>query len=304
MPAVHRGKDFVRSRLHRQMQERHESGLIAMRPDEAGVHVVWMARRIADTRDAGHLGKPRGQHGQGSGAAFRRFTMIGIDILSKEAHLAHPRGGKLFDLGGDAFNWPRRFGAPRIRHDTEGAEFIAAFLHRHKGRDPAFADFAGSWRGRGDRTCFRPENRCREPRAGGFGAAQKLRQAMIALRSDNDINGFLAAENFFPFGLRDTARDDNFRRKPCPGAGGLELAQLAQFGEDLLGGALPDMARVQDDNIGLFQKRRLGIAFRRENIRHLPRIIDIHLTAVRLHEQPAGGFCRSRVRAPLPPPRP
>ena len=135
---------------------------------------------------------------------------------------------------------------------------------------------------------------------GGLGAAQKLRQAMIALRPDNDINGFLAAENFFPFGLRDTARDDNFRRKPCPGAGGLELAQLAQFGEDLLGGALPDMARVQDDNVGLFQKRRLDIAFRRENIRHLLRIIDIRSDSRKTSRTAGGGILPERVRAPLP----
>ena len=64
--AVHRGEDFVRAGLHRQMQERHQARLIAMRLDETCVHVAWMARRVADAGDAGHLRDPGAEHGERS----------------------------------------------------------------------------------------------------------------------------------------------------------------------------------------------------------------------------------------------
>ena len=96
----------------------------------------------------------------------------------------------------------------------------------------------------------------------------KFRQAMIALRPDDDIHGLLAAENFRPFGLRDAASDDDRGLLPGLGARRLEHAQLAEFGKNLLGGAFPDVARVQDHEIGVFHDRGLGIAFRREDIGH------------------------------------
>jgi hypothetical protein len=67
------------------------------------------------------------------------------------------------------------------------------------------------------------------------------------LRPNDDIHRFLAPENFLPFGLRDAARDNDFGLPPGRGARGLKIAQLAQFGKNLLGGALPYVAGIQDD---------------------------------------------------------
>ena len=59
--------------------------------------------------------------------------MIGIDVLADEADLANTRGGKHFDFGDNVFDRPRDLGAACIRHHAEGAEFVAAFLHRDEG---------------------------------------------------------------------------------------------------------------------------------------------------------------------------
>src|SRR5450631_3745961 len=125
---------------------------------------------------------------------------------------------------------------------------------------------------------------------------------MIALRSDDNIHRLLTPENLRSLGLRDAARDDDLGLLPSLGTRRLERAQLAQFGENLLAGALSYVAGVQDRNVGFFQKRGLGVALRREDIGHPLRIINIHLTAVRLHEQPAGGFhwVRSGFLSTLP----
>ena len=44
--------------------------------------------------------------------------------------------------------------------------------------------------------------------------AQELRQAMIALRADDDVDGRLAAQDFRALGLGDAAGDDQ-RRPPA-----------------------------------------------------------------------------------------
>ena len=47
--------------------------------------------------------------------------------------------------------------------------------------------------------------------AGGAGRGDQGREAMIALRSDHDIDGACAGHDLGPFGLRDAAGDGNQR---------------------------------------------------------------------------------------------
>ena len=56
---------------------------------------------------------------------------------------------------------------------------------------------------------------------------------MIALRTDDDIDRRLAAQDLRPLGLGDTAGDDQRRPAARPAAFFLELTQLAEFGIDL-----------------------------------------------------------------------
>ena len=52
-----------------------------------------------------------------------------IDVLTDQGDLAHAIVGETLDVIDDLRNRPRDFRAARIGHDTERAEFVAAFLH-------------------------------------------------------------------------------------------------------------------------------------------------------------------------------
>ena len=49
------------------------------------------------------------------------------------------------------------------------------------------------------------------------------------------------------------------------------------------------MARIQDHQIGVFDRGRLGVAFPAEKIGHALSVVHIHLAAERLHEDLACG---------------
>ena len=103
---------------------------------------------------------------------------------------------------------------------------------------------------------------------------------MIALRSDNKVDGALAAENFFALGLRDAARDCD--RHAAAGERGFVFyfAQAAEFGIDLVRRLFADVTGIQHHEIGVLGAIGLDIALRRQRVRHTMRIVDVHLAAV------------------------
>ncbi len=113
---------------------------------------------------------------------------------------------------------------------------------------------------------------------------KQLRQAVIVLRPDDEIDGGLPAQDFPALGLRDAAGDDQRRLAPLRGAFCLEFADLAEFGIDLFGGALADVAGVEDDEIGVLDRLRLGKALLARNVGHALRVVDVHLAAEGLDE--------------------
>jgi hypothetical protein len=108
---------------------------------------------------------------------------------------------------------------------------------------------------------------------------------MIALRADDDVDRRRTADDFFAFGLRDAARHRNPHLAAV--ACGLVLgdAQPPEFGVDLLGSLLADMAGVEDHQIGILGAGRLDKAFARQRVHHALRIVDVHLAAIRLDMQ-------------------
>jgi hypothetical protein len=101
----------------------------------------------------------------------------------------------------------RIFRAARIGHDAEGAELVAAFLH---GEERAHRT------GRAARTRRAKGRQVVELVLGGelgverarrARAAAIIRQAVIALRPDDEIDAGRAADDLGAFGLRDAAGD-------------------------------------------------------------------------------------------------
>ncbi len=136
---VHGVENAVRSRLHRQMQLRHQFGQVAMRGDEAVVDVARMARGVAQALDAGNGRETLEQLRKRVSASVRSLAVIGIDVLADHRDLADAGIRQALRFLDDLCDRTRHFGAARIGHDAEGAELVAAFLDGDEGGDAARA---------------------------------------------------------------------------------------------------------------------------------------------------------------------
>ena len=108
---------------------------------------------------------------------------------------------------------------------------------------------------------------------------QELRQAMIALGPDDDIDRRLAAQDLRPLRLGDAAGDDQHRPAARPAAFLLELTQLAEFGKDLFRRAFADMAGVENDELGVLDEGRLPVSRLGGEIAHALGVVDVHLAS-------------------------
>ncbi len=206
MFAVHRRQDPVGTGLHRQMHERHQCRQIAMGLDQGIVDVAGMAGGITQPRDAGNPGKAMQELAERPALSVRSFAMIGVDVLPDQRELAHAVLGEPLHVIDDFLDRAGDFRAARVRHHAEGAELVAAFLHGDESRDAA----------RADRIRFRLRQEAELVLGRKFGldrllsarcAFEQLRQMMIALRADHDVDHGRAADDLLAFGLGDTAGD-------------------------------------------------------------------------------------------------
>jgi hypothetical protein len=117
---------------------------------------------------------------------------------------------------------------------------------------------------------------------------------VIVLRADHHVDGGRPAQDLLALGLGDAAGDHD------PGllAVGLTLllqfAHAAEFGIDLLGGLLADVAGVEDDEIRLLHRPGFAVALRGQHVRHALGIVDVHLAAIGFDEDffhEVGLFC-------------
>ena len=255
--------------------------------DQTLVHVAGMTCRIANAVDAGHGGDPFDEIAQRSDAAGI-VAMIGIDVLADQRDLAHAGFGErahFIENGGDR---TRHFGAARIGHNTESAEFIATFLHGDEGGITAPAQTL--WRRRLHGLKLIDHRKIGIDHAAAAkvdvfaGLAEQFGETMIALRPNDDIDGTLAADDLTAFGLGDAPGDGDLHGLAVRRAFFLHLAQFAEFGEDFLRGAFADVTGVENDEIGFFRRSGRAIALAFENVAHARGVIDVHLASERLDE--------------------
>src|SRR5262245_31860017 len=108
---------------------------------------------------------------------------------------------------------------------------------------------------------------------------------MIALRADHDIDDRRAADDLFTFGLRDAAGDRDVHLPAIARGLILHHPQPAEFGIDLFGRLLADVAGIEDDEVGVLSARGLDKAFTRQRVHHALRIVDVHLAAIGFYVQ-------------------
>ena len=108
-----------------------------------------------------------------------------------------------------------------------------------------------------------------------------LRQLVIGLRADHQINHGLPPNNFGPLRLSHAAGNTNFQAWLC----GFQPAKFTQFRIDLLGGFFTNMAGIEQDHICIIRRIGLHIALRTKGFGHPLAVIDVHLTAICLDIQ-------------------
>ena len=114
-----------------------------------------------------------------------------------------PLSHKPFGLGHHIGNRPGELGAARVGHDAEGAKLVAALLNRQKSRRARAAPFPGQV----IEFALRGKIRFQNAAAMAYGTRHHLRQAVIGLRPENDVNLGRAPQNFGTLCLSDTASD-------------------------------------------------------------------------------------------------
>ncbi len=281
---VHLLEHAVRARLHGQMHEGRELGERAMRVDEPLRHVDGMARRVAQARELIEGAEPLEKPFERRRAPRFVLARVGVDVLPDQRDLAHAGVDEparflehMLDLAGD-------FGAARIGHDAKRAEFVATFLHGDEGRDAARRDLRA--RGRRERLKFLFDREIRVGDARALaGFLKQRRQAVIALRTDDEVHGALAAHDELALGLRDAAGHDDLEVFALGAALLLEHGEATELRIDFLGGLLADVAGVEDDELGVLLARGFRVTLLRQEIRHPRGVIDVHLAAVGPHQR-------------------
>ena len=113
---------------------------------------------------------------------------------------------------------------------------------------------------------------------------QGVRQAMVGLRANDDIDGGRTAKDFLAFRLRNAAGNADHEFATLLFARFFHVAQAAERRVDLFSRLFADMTGVQQNQIRLAHILRLNIAVLRQRIAHTDGIVDVHLTAVGLDE--------------------
>ena len=146
---------------------------------------------------------------------------------------------------------------------------------------------------------FRLDNRL----SGFETPGDEVRQAVVGLRTENEINGFGPADDFRAFGLGHAAGDRHQHVGALVLPGFLEALDPAKFRIDFFGRMFADVAGIENHQVGLVGNRRFRIAHGLQRIAHALAVIDIHLAAIgfdvnRLlwggHGPRASPFCRGR----------
>ena len=250
-----------------------------MGADQRVAHVGRMGGGVAQSFEAVDGGETEEKIGEA-----RVAVPPGVDVLAEERDLARAAGDEGARFGLDGGGGARGLGAAGVGDDAKGAEFVAAFLDREEGGG------AAQRAGFGKRVEFRDSGKARVAQRAARGAVRPrdhFRQAVVALRPDNDVHEGGAPDHLGAFGLRHAARDGEDHAFAPRRFGVAQAAQAAEFGIDLLAGLFADMAGVEERHVGVFRRGGGAVSERRQKRAHALRVVDVHLAPVGAHIEPA-----------------
>ena len=207
------------------------------------------------------------------------FAVIGVDVLPDQRDFTHAIVGEPQHVVDDFRDRTGYFGAAGIGHHAKRAKLVATFLHSDERRNAAGADRCRVRRRQKAELVLNREFGLQRA-AVAFCLRQKLRQMMVALRTDHDIDGGRAADDLRAFRLRDAAGHRDADSAALARRFVLHHAQPPEFGVDLFGGLFADVTGVENHQVRVIHAWCLDKALGRQRVHHALRIVDVHLTAV------------------------
>ena len=226
--------------------------------DQLVIHVAGVARRITQPLDARHLRRARQKPSERPGTPVRPFAVIGVDVLPDQRDLPHARARQSLDLRDHGGNRPRDFRTPGVGHDAESTELVATLLHRDESGHAARANIRACRQGQMHEFIGGREIEIDRGRRGRVPVEERWK-TVVGLRADHDIDRGLPGNDLGALCLGNAARDYDLRLAAPQGALRFHIPDPAELGKDLLGRPLPDMAGVQDDDVGLRRVARLDM---------------------------------------------
>ena len=234
------------------MQERHQHRQVAVRGDQLVVHVARVRRGVAQPQQAGQLRQLAQQPAEAPGAAVRRLAVPGVDVLPEQRDLARALRHQPPRLGDHRRRRAARLGAARVGHDAEAAELVAALLDGQEGGDALRRGRVGQE----VELVLGREIGLDHRAAGPRRPRHHLRQPVIGLRPQHDVDVGRARQDLGALGLRHAAGDGQDHASAVRRAPLLQPAQPAELGEHLLRRLVADMAGVEDHHVGAVRHRR------------------------------------------------
>ena len=257
--------------------------------DQLVVHVPGVRGRIANPVETVDFRQFADQAAEAPGSARAesgpisalepagRLPGIGVDVLAQQRDLPRAAGDHAPGLRDNGRGRARIFGAARIGHDAEGAELVATFLHGEEGGRPLASAFLRQEIELLVGLEFLVDGAACAP---GFG--QEFGQAVIRLRAEDQIDHRRAPADFRALGLGDAAGDGDRRLLARGPARLLDALQAPELGINLFGRLFPNVAGVEDDEVGILRPIGLPVSAGCQHIRHAGGIVHVHLAAVGL----------------------
>ena len=248
-------------------------------------HVGGMRSGVAQPRDAGDLRESSKQTGQRDFPAARIQTVVGVHVLPKQAQFAGALLHERLRLPDHVLDRPRIFRPTRVRHHAKRAKSVTPFLDGEERGRPRTAA-GGQLVELADRREVRADGRCL---ARAVGSSQELRQPVVRLRADHDVDFGTSPADFRSFSLGHATGHDETHAATRLASGSPERHQPAQIGVNLLRCFLADVAGIQDDQVGSLGGVGTRVSERGQHLRHPFRIVHVHLAAVRTNVHLACG---------------
>jgi len=262
--------------LRREVDVRRELVDARMRVDEPPAELLRVRGGVADAPDAGKLGDVLEQQGEIRDLPVGHPATVGVDVLAEQGHFPDALVGEIGDLGEHVLERTRQLLAPRVGHHAEAAILAAALHDGHEGAGPFDAR-----RGKVVELLHLREADVHLRTARAASRIDQVRQPVQRLRAEDQVDIGRARHDRVAFLARNAAAHADEQIGPRL----LQRLHAPEVVKHLLLRLFADRAGVEQDQVGVLGPVRCFEAtLGAQDIRHLFRVVRVHLAAERADE--------------------